>query len=32
MKENLSLKFLSIDDVKKLFNIFFSTFTQEKVA
>ena len=32
MKENLSLKFLSVDDAEKVFRTFFNSFTQEKVA
>lgn len=31
-KNNLKLKFLSVDDAKKVFEIFMATFTQEKVA
>ena len=31
-KNNLKLKFLSVDDAKKVFEIFMETFTQEKVA
>ena len=32
MENNLKLKFLSVDDAKKVFEIFMATFTQEKVA
>ena len=32
MKENLSLKFLNVDEAEKVFRTFFDSFTQEKVA